>query len=341
MQKTPPEVTTLSDPGPFLGTGYIDFLKRLTGPARIDVAGVDRSRCRGIVTLLHGNEPSGLKAIHRLLREGVQPATDLIIIVASVNAALHLPLLSHRFLPWETDLNRCFKPPYLSDQAKLARNIIEHLQSRPIEAVVDTHNTSAHSVPFVVSTNDKGPIRALAGLFADNLIVMDQRLGTLLEHGTGEAPWFTVEFGGMMNPEADRLAYGTLRRYVTTPELTGLRTEPGRTIIHPLRLEIAPQARLHYSSSVIHDSHITMFNTIDQLNFQTIEADTALGWLSPSGLDHFSIRSSGGTEDIGRFFRSQDGFLTTRTAMTIFMATTDPYIAVKDCLLYLTPEGTA
>ncbi len=339
MQKTPPEITTIADPGAYLGTDFIELLKRLGGPSRIDVKGRDRSRCRAIVTLLHGNEPSGLKAVHRLLAEGVEPATDFIIIVASVNAALHPPLASHRYLPCERDLNRCFNPPYTSDQGRLAESIIQCLQSRPIEAAVDTHNTSAHSVPFAVSAMDNSATRAMASLFSDNLIIMDQRLGTLLEHGTVETPWFTVEFGGLMDPAADQLAYESLRHFMTIDELPGIPTRPLRTIKHPLRLEVSPNARIHYSSSVVHDSHITIFNTIDQLNFQTIKAETPIGWLSPAGLDHFSIRSSRGSEHISMFFESRDGFLTTIIPITIFMATTDPYVAIKDCLLYLTPEN--
>ena len=89
-----------------LGDSYLDFLQQLGGPAWFTVEGRDTSRRRVIVTLLHGNEPSGLKAVHALLSEEIVPATDLGILVAGADAALCEPLLTHRYIPGERDLNR-------------------------------------------------------------------------------------------------------------------------------------------------------------------------------------------------------------------------------------------
>ena len=47
-------------------------------------------------------------------------------------------------------MNRCFSPPCITDQNRLAEAIITELDTRKPEAVVDTHNTSAHSEPFAV-----------------------------------------------------------------------------------------------------------------------------------------------------------------------------------------------
>ncbi len=267
------------------------------------------------------------------------PATDLVIIIASVNAALHPPLLSHRFLPWERDLNRCFADSGSSAQGSLASGIMGAINARTPEAVIDAHNTSAHSEPFAVALQDTAPTRALSSMFARNLVVMDQTLGTLMDRGDPQNPWITVEFGGLMDPAADRLAFESLRDFVTRKHLFDLPPAPLRVLHHPFRLEIAHDARIHYASSVIHDSHITMFNTIDQLNFQHVDADTPLGWLSPDGLARFRIRSNRGDERIEDYFYNSNGFLTTVRPLTLFMATTDPYIAQKDCLLYLAPTA--
>ena len=235
-------------------------------------------------------------------------------------------------------MNRCFKQPYTGNQGALAQAILNSLNSRMHEAVVDAHNTSAHSVPFVVSVRDSGNIRLLSTLFADNLVIMDQTLGTLIDHGDHTNPWITMEFGGLMDPRADQLAYESLGVFISQPRLFDRPTEPANILHHPLRLEISADARIHYSSSVIHNSHITMFNTIDQLNFQMVPADTPLGWVSPEGLSRFNVRSNQGDESIHDYFYDNNGFFTTTQSLTLFMATTDPYIAVKDCLLYLTPR---
>ena len=52
------------------------FLGMLGGPTLIRLAGRDGSRTRVVTTLLHANEPSGVRAVLRYLREGERPATD-------------------------------------------------------------------------------------------------------------------------------------------------------------------------------------------------------------------------------------------------------------------------
>ena len=96
------------------------FLQSLAGPTLIRLDGRDNSRCRFVVTLLHGNEPSGLKAIHQLLRDGFQPEVTTLMAIVSVSAALAPPLFSHRFLSHQRDMNRLFSPPFEGAQAALA-----------------------------------------------------------------------------------------------------------------------------------------------------------------------------------------------------------------------------
>jgi predicted deacylase len=219
-----------------LGDTTIEFLARLEGPTWITVAGQDPTRRRVIVCLLHGNEPSGLHAIHTLLRERTTPATDLGILIAGVDAAVHEPLLSHRFIPGEKDLNRCFAPPYNREQEKLAENILAKIHNFSPEAVVDTHNTSSHSEPFCVSVSASEAISKLASLFTDSLVIIDQKLGTLLEYLDPNIPAVTVEFGGFMDPNADSLAHESLHRFAVTHHLESTEFEQLNYLTHPLRL---------------------------------------------------------------------------------------------------------
>ncbi len=338
MQETPEEFVTWHAPSPAeIGDDHIDFLHRLQAPTWITVPGRDRSRTRAIVTLLHGNEPSGLKAVHRLLKEEIIPATDLVIFVAAVNTALAHPILSHRFLPWEEDFNRCFNAPARTRQEKLAQRLITALREISPEAIIDTHNTSAHSEPFCVTVRDDAATLRVSGLFSERLVVMDQHLGTLIEQADAGTPIVTVEFGGFMDPRADLLARETLFDFVCREELFD--TEPVSQMIlhHPLRLEIDHSAEIHYSASVQDDADLTMINTIDQLNFRRVEAGTSIGWLGRTGMEVLNAVNASGQNLIESFFHDVSGFLTTRQHLTIFMATTDPYIARKDCLLYFTP----
>jgi len=265
-----------------LGDSYLDFLQQLGGPAWFTLAGRDTSRRRVIVTLLHGNEPSGLKAVHALLSEEMVPATDLGILVAGADAALCEPLLTHRYIPGERDLNRCFKPPRDSKQGELAEAILDLIYGYAPEA---------------------------------------------------------VEFGGFMDPNADRLARETLHRFISSHQLTSTNVDAINLLIHPIRLESEGHLTVTYASSIDAAADLTMINTIDQLNFRPIEPGTLLGWFNEKKTHQSLIATDRfGTNRYVDCFDQADGLLRARVPMTLFMATTDPVVASADCLLYFTAE---
>ena len=324
-----------------VGNNHVEFIKILQGPTWITIEGKDNSRQRAIVTLLHGNEPSGLKAIHRFLQEEITPATNLGIFIVSVNAALLQPYFSHRYLPDETDFNRCF-PNTLNNKSSnaqelLAIKIIDTLLEYEPEAIVDTHNTSAHSDAFAVAVSSRKEVLQLSQLFTNKLVVLDQELGTLIEQDLN-CPVVTIEFGGFLDPKADTLALDTLQNFVSSDSLFNAAISQIQLLEKPLRLEISKSAHLHYSASVHDEADITIYNTIDQMNFSLIKADTAIGWAGKNGIKDLFVKAVNGKNSCPELFLEQNGFLTTRVPMTIFMATTDAHIASNDCLMYLCPE---
>lgn len=323
-----------------IGSDHIEFLRILGKPTWMTFEGEDTSRSRAIVTLLHGNEPSGLKAVFNWIKSAKKPETNLGVFVGSVTAALHVPLLSHRYLPNEKDFNRCFNPPYDCHQGRLANRLMKLLADFSPEAVIDTHNTSAHSDAFAVAGHDTPALRQLTQLFTRKLVVMHRRMGTLIERGRDLFPVLTVEFGGFSDPKADILAQETLFDFIHRHDLFNLEPGPLQILRDPHRLEVLRNHRLHYASSIrdddLLDADITLFNTIDQLNFTLVKKDTGLGWLGKDGIAGLRVTDEKGHNQLDRFFCERDGFLTTAIDLNIFMATTDPYIAKDDCLLYLT-----
>src|SRR6056297_180008 len=193
----------LRDPLPAdLGGSVEDFLSRLDGPACVFIEGENTARTRALVTLLHGNEPSGVMALFRWLKSARKPAVNVVCIIASVPAALAAPLFSHRMLPRARDLNRCFRPPFDDAQGALAEELLEILHLHQPEAVVDIHNTSGSGPAFGVCTFMDRQHSALVSLFTRQLIVSNLRLGALLDISEHHYPTVTVEVGGRLDPEA-------------------------------------------------------------------------------------------------------------------------------------------
>ncbi len=320
-----------------IGNNHLEFLHILGSPTWITVDGIDRTRQRAIVTLLHGNEPSGLKAVHRFLKSGVKPATNLGIFIVSVDAALHPPIMSHRFLPEEEDFNRCFQNEVSTNQEVLAEAIIKTLRDYTPEAIIDAHNTSAHSEPFAVAVSDHQFVQQVSQMFTRRLVVMDISLGTLIEQNL-DCPAVTVEFGGFLDPRADQLAWDTIENFINRRHLFDNEISMMQILKHPLRLEIKETSRIHYSASVQDEADITIINTIDQMNFLHVDPGTALGWLGAEHLSALRVMDQQGTDICCHLFAENEGFLINQVPMTLFMATTDPYIATRDCLLYLCPD---
>ena len=340
MPSTQPVIRDFNNPGPGIaGKNLHELLDNLGGPAWITLDGVDRSRRRVIVALLHANEPSGLHAIHHLLTSDQKPATDLGIVIAAVDAALEEPVLSHRYLPWEKDLNRCFAPPYTDDQGRLAEQIIERILDFRPEALVDCHNTSAHSQPFCVSSLNNPQTVRFAGMFADVLVHIDQHLGTLLNHLPEDILGVTVEFGSFLDPGADRLAESCIRSFVFSEELPLDRD--AMLLSQPIRLETEHHLEVAYSASLVETADLTVINAIDQLNFKVVEPGTVLGWFKAHEHRNLVARRSDGTDSYAHYFTHEDGVLSTRMPLTIFMATTDPVVANNDCLLYFTESSVS
>ena len=104
-----------------LGQSPEEWLHTLPGSCWMRIQGKDSSRCRVFTTLLHGNEPSGFRALWRWLRRPEIPRVDLILVIASVQTARIHPPYSLRQRPDGRDPNRCFRPPFEGSEGSLPK----------------------------------------------------------------------------------------------------------------------------------------------------------------------------------------------------------------------------
>ena len=311
-----------------------EFLTQLAVPTAIHLPGEDPHRTRVLVTLTHGNEPSGVQALHPWLKEGKTPKVNIVIILGSIRAALTEPIFYHRQLPGVRDLNRCFNPPYERDQqGRLALAILEHIRKARPEAVVDMHNTSGTSGPFAVTFNHNPRKQALASLFVEHLIVSKIRLGALMEQDP-ELPIVTLEAGGSDDPASPIMARRSIERYFMTDDLFS-NTLPIMNYEDPLRLEIKPSFTLSYSDQALPEADVTICKNVESFSFNLVDTNNLLGWIKKDIEEYFTIRQSQQTYRARDFFqRDGQGCLRPKRAMRLFMATNRPDIAVADCLFY-------
>lgn len=319
-----------------LGNHVEAFLAWMGGPTCFLLEGDDPTRTRALVTLLHGNEPSGVMALFRWLKSGQQPAVNVVCIVASVAAALEPPLFSHRMLPRARDLNRCFMPPFEDAQGVLAEEILEILRMHRPEAVVDMHNTSGSGPSFGVCTHMDTQHDALVSLFTQRLIISNLGLGALMELSERSCPTVTVEVGGRLDEDAHALAYDGLCRYFLTEQvLVPAETDWGLELLRdPIRLELNDNVTLTYAEVPQDNYDITLKPDIEHHNFGGVTPDTLLGWARAPERQLFSAQDAGGRCAVTRMVRIIDGEIYPAQRLKLFMITNNAAIAHADCLFY-------
>ena len=328
-----------------LGNNVEEFLRELGGPACFFLAGEDSTRTRALVTLLHGNEPSGAMALFRWLKSGRRPAVNVVCVIASVAAALDPPLFSHRMLPRARDLNRCFRPPFDDAQGALAEEILEILHMHHPEAVVDMHNTSGSGPSFGVCTHMDRQHDALVSLFTQRLIVSNLGLGALMEISEHSYPTVTVEVGGRLDDEAHELAYEGLCRYFQARTVLAHEddTDWGLDLLrNPIRLELLEHVTLTYAEQPCANYDVTLKPDIEHHNFGSVTPDTQLGWAEGPERRLFSALDVGGRCAVTRLVRIEDGKLYPAQPLKLFMITNNAAIAHSDCLFYaVADDGSA
>lgn len=327
----------LENPAPdSVGDSVEEFLQQLGQATCIFIEGKDKSRTRALVTLLHGNEPSGVKALYRWLKSGSKPQVTTLCILPSIKAALEPPGFYYRVLPGFRDLNRCFRAPYSDSQGELATEILEILNSHQPEAVVDIHNTSGSGPGFGVAISVDPQHKSLVSLFTDSLVTNDLRLGALMEIAEHLYPTVTIECGGRLDDRAHDLAWRGLQAFMSSEDI--LRRQPGDMEMsvynNPVRLELQQDCQLTYADRLQRGFDLTLKSDIESLNFGTVKEGTLLGWLGDRGQSIFSCHNLAEESVLDKVLRVKDSRLYTEQDLRLFMVTSNPEIAVMDCLFY-------
>lgn len=334
-------IRVLDSPGSALAASDpLGMLAELGGPAAIRVPGANGDRCRVAITLLHGNEPSGARAAHRLLAAAPRPALDLWIVVGAVEAALAGAGFAHRFLPGRRDLNRVFGAGDLAGtggpDVGFARALLAFLERLPpIEGLVDFHNNSGRNPPYAIATRLGDAQLDLAALFTARVIHTDLRLGTLIEAIEDRIPSVSVEAGRSGDPAADETAYRGLLELATRPELAGDR-DALEIFGDPVRVELAPGATVAFAAArpATPVADLVLSDEIDRHNFAVVRAGTELGWVEPGTLP-LAVHGSARQDLAAELFTTAGASLRARVDLVPIMMTLDPVVARQDCLFYV------
>ena len=309
------------------------FLAMLTDCTYIDVEGVDNTRTTVFTVLIHGSEPSGFIAMHRWLRAGLKPHTNMRFIVASVSAAQKEPVFTHRYLPKEEDLNRCFDG---SDNPKLAHRaqmIIDLIKACDAQLVVDLHNTSAPSAAFSVSRFDEPEYLAACSFFCDRMLLTHLNVGALIEQELG-CTFIAIECGASSDASHE-IAYHGIRSLALSDDFRqGDCFAPIHVMKSPVRVELVADASLIYADENDESFDLVIKSDIESCNMDIIPEGYCIGWIN-GPVTMLILRGEFGDEITNQALKIEQGKLITKHDLQMFMATSDVDMAKNDCLFYI------
>jgi hypothetical protein len=294
--------------------------------------------------MLHGNEPSGLRAIHRALRAPAAPQVDTVFFIGAVEAAKAEPRYRHRMLPGRMDLNRCFGRPGTEKDRLLAARALELLTSRPLEACVDLHNNSGHNPAYTVALSASPRHQQLGALFADTFVHAEWKLGTLMEALGEHCPSVTIECGKAGESAADDIGWKGLRQFLSSNSLWTSPLPRLRVFTQPVRATLKPDTRVTFHATASEAARagagalaprvLSIAQAIERKNFERLPPGVRLGWVHGSGDLPLEVRTAAGRDVSERLFEVKAGELVTKVALILMMITTVPEIAQSDCLFY-------
>lgn len=342
MNKFLPHITYVDEAfAKEIPTNPLAFLRQLTGLTIFDVKGVDKTRTRVITTLIHGNEPSGMIALHQWLLAKVIPAVNIRFVICNPEAANLLPEFSHRYLHAAQDLNRFFDLKKESDSGihRRAKQIMDAVSAVNPEAIIDLHNTSGSSPAFGVSISDSDKVLDLISLFTHKVILTGLNVGAIMEQDFS-APIVTIECGGATELFSHQIAIDGINRFTNREVIFD--HHAAQVDIHrfPCRVELKPDVTLGFGDYALLTADITVRTDIEKLNNQLTPAGELIGWYNKNNELPLTAKDEQGAEQLCNLLTLQNGCIYTKQSLQLFMATTKLDIANNDCLFYATIESS-
>jgi hypothetical protein len=287
-----------------------------------------------LTVLAHGNEGTGFYAVQDLLRtyRDRELPRALSVFFGNVTAAAR----GLRMLDGQADYNRVW-PGSLdteSPEAAMMARIVEIMRTRKPFASLDIHNNTGINPHYACINRVDNQFLQLAALFSRTVVYFIRPLGVQSMAMSSVCPAVTIECG---KPEHE---YGMThaRDFIDAClKLSELPQHPLASqdvdLFHTVAIvKIPPSMSFGFGDG---DADLRLLADIDHLNFRELPAGSRLGWLRDGVNAELDVRDDNDQPVFGRYFKIQDGVLTSASPFMPSMFTLDERIIRQDCLGYL------
>ena len=319
-------------PAGFLDAELKELYALLPGPSLIRIRGRAEPPLF-VATLLHGNEPTGLMAIQKILKtyheEGKTLPRSLSIFVGNVRAAQQ----GLRHLSDQLDFNRIWNGGTRPEH-HLAKRLIETVKERGVFASIDAHNTSGENPHYGCFNKMDPECVHLASLFSRNLIYFTRPKGVLSSALAEFCPSITIESGKPEDPHGLPHVHDFISRCLKLESIPRVMPDARNLEVYHsmVQIHVPKESRIGFSGGE-GDYDFCFIDHIDQKNFSEWSENSLLGWRLQPGM-RLMVIDERGRDVADEFIRYQGDEMRLKRSVVPSMFSLDEKVVHQDCLGY-------
>jgi len=293
-----------------------------------------------VSVLLHGNEPTGLKAIQSLLsrKSGQELPRALSIFVGNIHAASE----GKRHLENQPDYNRIWPcsinagdDSQSTPEHAMMKDIVDIMRAKNVFASIDVHNNTGLNPHYGCINKLDTAFFHLATLFSRTVVYFIRPHGVQSMAFADICPAVTVECG---KPDQSYGAIHAMEFIETCLQLSHLPEHPVSPhdidLFHTVATVSVPE-NLSIGFGEI-ETNLQFIEDLDHLNFRELPPGTRLGEFNiKDNTPPLRVKNENGEEVTERYFSFENNELNTLRPVMPSMFTLNTEIIHQDCLGYL------
>jgi succinylglutamate desuccinylase len=320
-------------PEGLLETGHQDVHKILPTPTLIELPG-KHAEPLFVSVLLHGNEPSGLKAMQMLLKKyrNKELPRALALFIGNVYAAKH----NLRRMDNQPDYNRIWPGTEQPDcpESELVAQVYALMKGRRVFASVDIHNNTGLNPHYACINRLENRFFQLASLFGRLAVYFSHPKGVQSAAFADICPAVTLECGRPDQEHGATLALEFLDSCLHLSEFPRQQVHPQDIDLYHTVAQVKMAENITFSFNDP-NADFLLDKDIERFNFSEINAGTILGAVNNGTELPLLAYDDTGLDVTRQFFKLDGGQVQlTRPAMPS-MLTLDERVIQQDCFCYL------
>lgn len=287
-----------------------------------------------VSVLLHGNEPTGLKAVQCLLKkyQGVELPRALSLFIGNVQAAAQ----NVRRLDSQPDYNRIW-PGTEHDacpETAMALAIVDIMRQRRVFASVDLHNNTGLNPHYACVNRLDNRFLQLALLFGRLVVHFTRPLGVQSAAFAELCPSVTLECGRVGHQHGVEHALEFLESCMRLTEFPAQRVHAQDIDLFHTVAQVKVADLVKFSFHEV-DADLLLNDDIERMNFTEIHPGTVLGTIKDGIGIPLVAEDEHGNNITESFFILQNSDLQIIRPAMPSMLTLDERVIRQDCLCYL------